>query len=184
MTFRKSLFASSVSAALLFAAAPALAQSIAAGATVLGPQGAEVGTIVSVDGDHVVLKTDRHEVRLPAASFTATDEGALFGMTRDQVNAAVEAQLAQADQVIVVGALVRDPDGAIVGPIEEVAADGVTIKVGEALVRLPKSAVAPGPNGPVVGVTLAEIRAQTATATPAPADESAGAATSGTGSSE
>ena len=186
MNIRNSLFASSVSAALLLAAAPALAQSISAGATVSGPQGAEVGTITSVDGDFVVLRTDRHEVRLPAASFTATNDGVLFGMTRDQVNSQVDAMLAQADQVITVGALVRDSEGALVGPIHEVAPDAVIVRVDQNLVRLPKGAVAPGPNGPVVGVTVAEIRAQTAAAAPAPApaEESAGAATETVDSAE
>lgn len=183
MTIRKSLLAPMGAAAMLLGSA-AFAQAPTAGATVTGPEGAEVGTIVSVDGGNVVLRTDRHEVQLPAASFTVTDEGVLFGMTREQVNAAVDAQLAQADQVIVAGAMVRDRDGVIVGPIAEVGADFVDVQLGEALVRLPKGAVAPGPQGPVVGVTVAEIRAQTAAAAPsAPADESAAAASTDTGES-
>lgn len=172
MTIRNTLLASMGAAALMLGSA-AFAQGVTAGATVKGPEGAEVGTITAVEGDAVILKTDRHEVRLPAASFTVTDEGLLFGMTRDQVNSQVDAMLAQADQVITVGALVRDRDGAVVGPIAEVGADFVDVRLGEGLVRLPKTAVAPGPQGPVVGVTLAEIQAQTQSAAPAPAEESA-----------
>lgn len=179
MTIRNTLIAS-LGAAALFAGSAAFAQGVTAGAKVLGPQGGEVGTVASVDGDMVILRTDRHEIQLPASSFTVTDDGLLFAMTREQVNAQVDQMLAQADAVITVGALVRDRDGAIVGPIEQVDADAVVVKVGETLVRLPKPAVAPGPQGPVVGVTVAEIRAQTGAAAEASTEGSTGAATGAT----
>ena len=46
--------------------APAAA-GFTAGAKVSDTAGAEVGTITNVDGDYVILKTDKHEVRLPKA---------------------------------------------------------------------------------------------------------------------
>ena len=107
-----------VSAAMLASAAlaqPALAQTAPAaaqaamtvGAKVADTAGGEVGTITSVDGEFVILKTDRHEVRLPVASFTAVEDGYIMAMTRAEVNAAVEQTLASADNLLTVGAMVH-----------------------------------------------------------------------------
>ena len=85
MNLRKILAASALSAALLLPiAAPAGAQTIQVGATVKDPQGGDVGTVESVDGDYVVVRTDRHAARLPVSSFTPTDEAVLFGLTRER----------------------------------------------------------------------------------------------------
>jgi len=165
MTFRKFLAASAVSAALLLSTAPAAAQSVQAGATVTDPQGGEVGTVVRVEGDHLVLRTDRHEVLLPVASFTPTDETVLFGMTRAELNASVDQALAQAQQSIAVGTMVYDRDGAPIGPVEETDAETITVKLGEAPIRVPRSGIAPAPNGVRIGATVAELRAQIAAAT-------------------
>jgi preprotein translocase subunit YajC len=162
MTIRKTFLATSISVGLMAAAAsPAFAQSLSVGATVTDPQGGEVGTITSVDGDAVILRTDRHEVRLPAASFTATDEGVLFGMTREQVNTQVDQMTAQAEALMAVGSMVRDREGAAIGPIAELDEQFVTITYAESQLRLPREAVAATPNGPIASVTVAEIEAQT-----------------------
>ncbi len=167
MTVRRFL-AFSAAAFLLPLAAPAAARTtgLRAGAAVTDPQGGEVGTIVAIEGANVVLRTDRHEVRLPAASFTATDSAVLFGMTRDQLNASVDQMQAQAQQAFAVGAVVRDRDGAIVGPVQALDAESVTVRVGEGLVRLPRAALAPRPDGLATGATLAELQAA-ASAAPA-----------------
>src|SRR5688500_9574990 len=101
--------------------APAAA-AIAVGATVKDTKGGVVGTITKVEGGNLVLKTDRHDVTLPVTSFTATDAGALFGMTRDQLNAEVDKAKAAADAQIVAGATVKGAAGAVVGTIEAVDA--------------------------------------------------------------
>ena len=173
MKLRTILAASSISAALL-AAAPAFAQSaLRPGAVVTGPQGGQVGTIASIDGQFVLLRTDRHEVRLPVSSFTATADAVLFGLTREQLNSDLDRMKAQAQQAIAVGATVRDRDGALIGPVEATDSETLTVRLGEQLIRLPRTAVAPGPDGLVVGVTVAELQAQAAAATPsaAPATE-------------
>lgn len=151
-------------AAALIAAFPAAALAqIAAGASVTDPQGGEVGTVTAVQGDNVILRTDRHEVALPSASFTAHNGGYLFGMTRDELNAAVDQQRAAAEQAVTQGALVRDTAGEPVGTIVELDAGFATVDLGaDARVRLPRSALAATPQGPVVGVTAAELRAQVA----------------------
>jgi hypothetical protein len=150
---------------------PALAQSAAAaadfsaGAKVSDTAGGEVGTIASIDGDYVILKTDKHEVRLPKTSFTAHDGGFIMAMTRAQVNAAVEQSLASAAEKIVVGATVTGSQGATVGTIDALDDEYATLKLSSGkLVRLPRSGLAPGPNGAVIGMTVAELEAAAGTA--------------------
>ena len=189
MTIRNTLL---VSAAMLASAAlaqPALAQTAPAaaqaamtvGAKVADTAGGEVGTITSVDGEFVILKTDRHEVRLPVASFTAVEDGYIMAMTRAEVNAAVEQTLASADNLLTVGAMVHDTSGGVVGSVEKVDAQFATVKLASStLVQLPVSAFGPGQSGPVIAMTAAELEAQAGAATPAAdvtADTAAGAAT-------
>jgi hypothetical protein len=161
------LLHASVFAAAVFLTPAVMAQTLAAGTTVTDPQGGEVGTITAVEGDVVVLRTDRHEVRLPAASFTATATGALFAVTRDQLNADLDRMQAQAAQAFAVGANVVDRNGVAVGPVTALDAESVTVRVGDGIVRLPRAALAAGQQGLVVGATLAEIQAA---AVPAPAE--------------
>jgi hypothetical protein len=145
---------------------PALAQSAAAaadfsaGAKVSDTAGGDVGTIASIDGDYVILKTDKHEVRLPKTSFTAHDGGFIMAMTRAQVNAAVEQSLASAAEKIVVGAVVTGSQGATVGTIDALDDEYATLKLSSGkLVRLPRSGLAPGPDGVVIGMTVDELEA-------------------------
>lgn len=170
MNFRTSFTASALAAALLLplsapasaqeAAPTAAAPTIQVGATVKDPQGGEVGRVTSVDGEFVVVQTDRHAARLPVSSFTPTEEAVLFGLTRDQLNGQLDQAIAQAQASIAVGAMVHDREGAQIGPIQAVDAETVTVQVGEQPVRLPRSSVAPGQSGLRIGATLAELQAQ------------------------
>lgn len=136
------------------------ASAVTAGATVKDTAGGVVGTIVKVDGSNLVLKTDKHEVTLPVASFTATADGALFGLTRAQLNAEVDKAQAAAAAQIVAGAKVKGPAGAEVGTIEAVDAQFVTLKLASgATVRAPRTAFAGGPNGPVTSLTAEQLEA-------------------------
>jgi len=156
MRFKLNLIAGLALAALAVPAAAA----ITAGATVKDTKGGVVGTIVRVEGANLVLKTDRHETTLPVSSFTATDEGALFGMTREQLNAEVDKALAAANAQIVAGATLKGAAGAVVGTIEAVDDQFVTVKLTSgSSVRLPRTAVAGGPNGPVTSLTAEQIEA-------------------------
>lgn len=172
MSVRKILIASSVSAGLFLASAAA-AQGLSAGATVTDPQGGEVGTITAVEGDSVLLRTDRHEVRLPSASFTAAEGKILFAVSRDQLNADLDRMKAEAGQAFAVGSNVLDRDGALVGPVTALDDQAVTVRVGEGIVRLPRAALAAAPNGLIVGATLAEIQAAAVPAPPVSTDEEA-----------
>ena len=168
MKLRKILAATALSTALLLAA-PAAAETLRVGAVVTDPQGGQVGTITAVDSQYVTLRTDKHETRLPVASFTATDSAVLFGLTRDQLNSQVDQALAQAQQAIAVGAVLHGRDGGVIGPVTAVDAQNVTVSFGEQPVVFPRSALAAGPNGLVVGFTVAELQAQVNASVPSTA---------------
>ena len=160
----KIVFAASLSLAALggsaSAQAPAAGAAVSAGTAVKDSKGGDVGTVTRVDGQYYVVKTDKHEVRLPASSFTPHQGALLFGLTRDQLNAEVEKTLAAAAAKIAPGAAVVDAAGGAVGTVTAVEADSVTVKLASGtLVRLPKAGVAPGPNGLVVGSTAAQLEA-------------------------
>jgi preprotein translocase subunit YajC len=147
--------------------APSVAQT--AGMQVVDTGGGSVGTVVRVDGDNVVIKTDKHQVALPKTSFTTHDGKLLFGMTQAQLNAETEKSLAEAEASIAAGATVKGTAGAVVGTIDTVDSESVTIKLQSgSLIRVPRSGVAAGGDGVVVGLTAEELEAQvSASATPA-----------------
>lgn len=178
MTVRKKLFVTGLSVALFATGAavqPALAQaqaSMAAGAQVKDTAGGDVGTVTQVDGQFVILKTDRHEVRLPVSSFTAHQGHFIMAMTRDQLNAEVDKTKAAASAKLVAGASVAGSQGGNVGTIDAIDDQYVTVKLTSGkLVRLPRNAIAPGPNGGVIGMTVAELEAAAAQATAGAATE-------------
>jgi len=155
---------SSIAAVALALAAPgtpALAQ--AAGTQVVDTSGGAVGTVVRVDGGNVVVKTDKHEVALPKSSFTPHEGKLLFGMTQAQLDAATEKSLAEAAAAIAPGATVKGSGGAVIGTIDAVDTEFVTIKLGSGnLVRIPRSGVAAGNGDVVIGLTAQELEAQSA----------------------
>lgn len=160
MSFRKLIAATALSAALLLPGVASAQAGLAVGRTVTDTSGGEVGTITAVSGDNVTLRTDRHEVALPSSSFAVTDEAVLIALTRDQLNTQVDQMLAQQQAAFVVGAVVRDSQGTEVGPVQALDAETLTIQLGEQQIRLPRNAVAAGPNGLVIGATLADLQAQ------------------------
>ena len=175
MMLSKKIFLSALPLALAGAACavqPAAAHAaqgaqgaIAAGAKVKDTKGGDVGTVVRVDGQFVILKTDRHEARLPVASFTPHEGALLVAMTREELNAAIDKTLAEAEEKITVGATVSGSQGGTVGTIDSLDGDFVTVKLGSGTkVRLPRASIAPGPNGAVIGMTVAELEAAAAAA--------------------
>lgn len=159
----------SIAALALAAAVPAAAQqrapAIGPGAIVKDDKGGEVGTVVRVEGDIYVIKTDKHEVPVAKASVTPYEGALLFGMTRDQLNATVDAQIAKKDAAITTGATVFGSAGSPAGTIEAADAEFVTLKLSSGkAVRLPRTALALGPNGLVTGATVAQLEAAAANA--------------------
>lgn len=147
-------------------AAPAAAAEAGVGAKVVDTAGGEVGTVTAVQGGNLVVKTDKHEVAIPRSSFTPTDKGLLFALTRDQLNAQVEATLAE--PLLTVGATVYDPQGGIVGTVKDFDASFATVQLSSTAVQLPVSAFVRGPKGPVIGETAASLEAKAAAAAPTP----------------
>ena len=155
-----------VSLALAMPLTSAAAQT--PGMQVVDTSGGAVGSVVSVDGDNVVINTGKHQVALPKASFTAHEGKLLFGMTQAQLNAETEKSLAAAAASIAAGATVKGTGGAVVGTIDAVDAETVTIKLQSgSLIRVPRSGVAAGGDGVVVGLTAAELEAQASASTTA-----------------
>lgn len=145
-------------------AAPAPAASaatgFAVGAKVVDTSGAEVGTVTKLDAQTLTVKTDKHEVALPRTSFTAAPNGLLFSMTRDQLNGAVEQQLAAAAAKMAVGATITGSAGGTVGTIQAIDDQFVTVKLASgAAVRLPRASVGIGANGPIVAMTVDQLEA-------------------------
>ena len=166
MTFHRNLILSALAVGLA-AASPAAAQTaptpkaaVAAGTAVKDTSGGAVGTIARVEGDHVIVKTDKHEVRLPAASFTPVADGLLFGMTQAQLNAEVDKVKSAADAKLAAGAAVTGAAGADVGTIQAVDAEYVTLKLSSGgLVRVPRRAFAGTDKGVVTSLTADELEA-------------------------
>ena len=149
--------------------APLAAQAgsaISAGMPVVDAQGGAVGTVAGATGDIVVVKTDRHEVSLPKASFTVDQGKLLLGMTQAELNAAFEKSLADAAAALVAGAPVKGSGGENVGTIESIDAEFATIKLSSGKqVRVPRSGLGASAEGAVIGLTADQLEAQ---AQPAP----------------
>jgi preprotein translocase subunit YajC len=161
-----------IASAIVLAASPAAAISyapakpISPGTQVVDVAGNTVGTVQSVHGTELIVRTDRHEVRLPVRSFTPDKGKLLFGMTREALNRATDAMLANA---LLPGASIHGKNGALAGRIEAINEQFVTVELQSGkTIRLPRDAVAPGAKGAVLGITVAELqRMVAATASPA-----------------
>lgn len=158
MRLSKTISILCASAALALGGNAALAQA-AAGTKVVHTSGAEVGTVQAVEDGFYLVKTDKHDVRLPSSAFTPHEGKLLFAMTQAELNAQVEAAAAQAQAQIAPGAQVRGAAGTVIASIDAIDEQFVTLKLtsGE-LVKLPKAGVAAGPEGPVIGMTDVELR--------------------------
>lgn len=142
--------------------APSIAQN--PGTQVVDTSGGAVGTVVRVDGANIVIKTNQHEVALPKTSFTNHEGKLLFGMTQAQLNAEVEKSKAEAAKSIAPGITVKGSSGEVVGTIDAVDEETITIKLASgSLVRVPRSGMAAGNGEVVIGLTAEELQAQVAT---------------------
>ena len=141
-------------------ASPALAQAggFAVGAQVLDGSGNPVGTITAINGDVVTVKTDKVDANLGKASFAEQDGKIYIGNTQAELNALVEQTNAAAAAALAVGAPVKDSAGAAVGTIEAIDAEFVTLKLASGKsIRIPRTGIASGTDGAVVGLTAADL---------------------------
>lgn len=141
------------------AAPQAAAAEIVPGMAIVDNGRNPVGRVEAVQGADLIIRTDRHQARLPRSSFTLYRGQLLFGMTRDQLNAEIERTMAAAQAQIAPGAAVRGAGGGVAGTIETIGPDFIVLRLTAGqLVRVPRSAVAGGSQGPLIGITAAELR--------------------------
>ena len=124
-------------AAVALAATPALAnEQVVAGASVTGPEGNEVGTIVSVENGQAVLDTGKHQVPLGVDMYGQSEAGPTITVTKEQLDGMMDAQIAEAnakrDAVLVVDAAVVSADGQPVGTVYTVDTEDMVIVKGDA----------------------------------------------------
>ncbi|MGE5563797.1 MAG: hypothetical protein ACM3ZV_10910 [Bacillota bacterium] len=181
------LLGGTLAAAVLFVAAPAIAQAqagISVGMQVTDASGAPVGTVVAIKGANLLIKTDKHEALLPGSSFRPANGKLLFGMTQAQLDAQIEQSLAKADAAVVAGATVKGIGGTPVGTIEAVADGKATIALQSGKkIAVPQEGLRGNPDGTVtIGYTAQQLEAMLqagSSATDAATTNGASADTSG-----
>jgi preprotein translocase subunit YajC len=158
-------------------AVPAFAQTasstVTPGMQVVDTSGGAVGTVIAVEGDNLTVKTDRHQTIIVRDSVTPHQGKLLFGMTRAELNAAVDRDIAAANAALVPGAIVRGAGGVKVGTLERIDAEFATIKLDSGnRVRIPRSGISGTAQGEtVIGLTADQLEAQASAATGEPAGQ-------------
>lgn len=149
--------------------------SVAAGTTVYGNDGMEIGTVEAVQGETAILVVDGMKAPVPAAAFGPGEKGASLNATKAQIVAMLqEAQkkaMAARDAALVVGANAVTAKQAPLGTVLEINGDNVIIARGgdeTTKVTLLREHFAAGPNGELVALlTNAQIDAAMAASAPA-----------------
>ncbi|QZD87722.1 hypothetical protein [Qipengyuania psychrotolerans] len=171
-------FAKLAVAAIALAATPALANDqVAAGATVTGPEGNAVGTIVSVENGQAVLDTGKHKVPLGVDMYGQGEAGPTITVTKAQLDGMIDGQLAEAaakrDAALVVGAEAMAADHAALGTILEINGDNIILaRGGDEMnkVTLLRDHFDATDHGLMARLTNAQIDAAMAQAAPASSD--------------
>ena len=150
-------------ATLSLLAAPAMAAPpFTVGTAVVDVNGAPVGVISATEGDTIVtVRTDKHDVRLPVASFTNQDGKLYFALNQADLNAKYESDQAAITASLQPGKPVKGMNGQVLGMIESSDATGIVIKLSSGrTAKIPSSGVAGSVDGAVVGVTAEQLEAQ------------------------
>lgn len=182
-------FCSALAALLCLSATPSLAAmsalaprqstpGITVGTAIVDDAGNPVGNVVSIQGSDVIVRTDRHEARIPRSSLWVSRGRVVLSMTRAQLNAAVErltpppvVQAQSAPVQIAPGTVVLGTAGAVAGTIEAVGQDNITLRLtsGQS-VNIPRSAVGATAQGGVISITAEELQRRAEQAAPPAAD--------------
>ena len=152
-------FLTTVGVGALVALAPVSAAHAQA-LEVVDPNGNTVGTVIKFDSEAGMLtvKTDKHEVVLPKASFRPNGDTMLFAMTQEELNAEVEKGLAAVADSVSVGRDVYDADLQLAGTIEVIGPETITIRLtNDTVVRVPANGVTPRAEGAVLGYRNADL---------------------------
>ena len=135
----------------------------AAGVTVYGNDGLEIGTIESVDGDVAVLVVDGFQAPIPANVVAEGEKGATINATKAQIVGMIQQQREQAaaarDQALVVGTPVVTVKGEVIGPVESIDGDKVVLKHGEDYVGLMREQFVVADGQLVALVAMADVMA-------------------------
>lgn len=128
-------FAKLAIASVALAATPALAnEQVVAGATVTGPEGNAVGTIVAVENGEAVLDTGKHKVPLAVEMYGEGEAGPTITVTKATLDGMMDAELAKTaaelDAALVVGATAMAADNAPLGTVLELEGNNVVIARG------------------------------------------------------
>lgn len=157
MTFAKFAAAAALAAATLSTAGWS---QVVAGTNVYGPEGGEVGTIVSVENGVVTVNTGTHTAPLPENAFGKSDKGPTISVTKAQLDAMVVEQAAAAtaarDTALVAGAAVVSPKGAALGTIKSVEGDAVVLESPAGPVQLKREHFALDAQGALTALFTAE----------------------------
>lgn len=130
------------------------------GMQVVDTKGRPVGMVTAMKGGNLIVRTDRLEATLPASSFTVQDGKLWFAMTRDQLNASIEAAAAAAEAALAPGASVKGAEGHVIGTIEAIDQEFATIKtVGGKMIKVPRAGIAASGDGAVIGMTAEQLEA-------------------------
>lgn len=140
------------------AEAPATAATPTVGATVYDVNGAEVGKIKSVNAPNFVIDTGKNSATLALTALGTGPKGPVLGMTKVELDAAAEKAKATAkaelEAAIVADAPVFASDGTTqLGKVTEVTATDFVLDAGTTRVKLPKTSVAKGASGLMIGMT-------------------------------
>ena len=161
-----STFAAAAALALAGVSAPALAQgaAVAVGAKVLGPDGAEVGTIEKIENGVAVVNTGTLTANLPVDSFGAGENGPVIGWNKAELEAAVTAANQEAEAALagalVAGTELYSSDAQLLGKIQSVGADGlVVVELPTGPVSLPKAQMAMQADKLTFLATAADVQA-------------------------
>jgi hypothetical protein len=122
------------------------------------------------------VKTDKHEVLLPKASFRVDKDKLVIAMTQAQLDSKIEETAAANDKAIVAGATVNGLQGTEIGKIDSVTDSGVVIALSSGKkIQVARNGVRGNADGSVtVGLTSEQIEAATKQAdAAAPASASA-----------
>ena len=170
------LSTASLGATAVPASAQAASASITPGMEVVDTSGGAVGSVIAVKDGVLTIKTDRHEAVIGTDSVTPHEGKLLFGMTRADLNAAIDRDIAAANAALVPGAVVKGATGPKVGTLDSIDAESATIKLESGnLVRIPRSGIRGTADGDtVIGLTADQLEeAASAASSPAPTEPTA-----------
>ncbi len=166
-------------ASLAATAVPASAQTVSVtitpGMQVVDTSGGAVGSVIAIKDNILTIKTDRHEAVIGTDSVTPHEGKLLFGMTRAELNSAIDRDIAAANAALVPGAVVKGSSGTKVGTLDAIDAESATIKLESGnLVRIPRSGIRGTPEGDtVIGLTADQLEAEASAVATEPAKEPA-----------